>query len=255
MTATQVVYYLTADKRQAAVTALYMGLVSLGDMDAKLIEPGGPVYDIGQKAHARAFQPESLASYGKKGKAPPIHVEVGPTAFDKVTILNIAKRREMAAAEEKKTEGLDAWGAHWSVPKLKTVSPKKEAEEKIKAVLDWNATAALPFLHSVLMHEYYHVLQFQDKSVATFSPPALEVQAYCRQIIISKETGMFDRPKDMEDVWSRHAYVEMNNLRTRPNSKSEIPVKEQIAHLAPLYKRAFYMASEATASLAMRLPY
>lgn len=69
----------------------------------------------------------------------------------------------------------------------------------------------LSWLYSSVMHEFQHVLQFQQKVASgTMGQRSLgwlierqEVEAYATEIINSEKTGMNKHPKQMQETWRR----------------------------------------------------
>ena len=75
-------------------------------------------------------------------------------------------------------------------------------------------TKGLPWLYSSMMHEYWHVQQFQKKGDSPSLVPGQgsaeslinqqEVEAYCWELLhAQKNTGMYKHPAQMEDAWTR----------------------------------------------------
>jgi hypothetical protein len=96
----------------------------------------------------------------------------------------------------------------------------------------------VPFLYSTMMHEYRHVLQFQERSSNRTLAPGQnartpeqtnqlilrqEVEAYSWELVHSKRTGLFKDPVLMGDRWrnavaKRKAWPQM--FRGRPRLRA-----------------------------------
>jgi len=70
----------------------------------------------------------------------------------------------------------------------------------------------LPWLYSSIIHEYRHVVQFQETYSAGARPlsgqqdwqaPRQEADAYIHEILNSRTTGMFNNPAQMRETWNR----------------------------------------------------
>jgi hypothetical protein len=84
----------------------------------------------------------------------------------------------------------------------------------------------ISFLYSTIMHEYQHVLQFQERGAkGTKGQVALnwlilrqEVEAYAWEILHSKETGLFKKPKLMRATWRalhKHHWLKLGRKSRR----------------------------------------
>lgn len=109
----------------------------------------------------------------------------------------------------------------------------------------------VPWLYSTVMHEYVHVLQFQQPGARdTMGQRNLgwlierqEVEAYATEIINSEETGLNQHPRQMRETWRRLHHEHW--LQLGPKGREL---------LNELYTKAYYIAQEAVGE-GTRLPF
>ena len=105
----------------------------------------------------------------------------------------------------------------------------------------------ISWLYSSIMHEYKHVLQFQQAGArGTMGQVAIdwlierqEVEAYAWEILNSRTTGMFHNPRQMRETWRRlhrehwvglgpRGKALLNDLYTRAHAVAQEAVGEDV---------------------------
>ena len=107
------------------------------------------------------------------------------------------------------------------------------------------------WLYSSVMHEYSHVLQFQQSGARdTMGQRSLdwlierqEVEAYAMEIINSEQTGLNQHPRQMRETWRRLHHEHWRHLGPRGREL-----------LNELYVQAYHIAQEAVGE-GTRLPF
>ena len=107
----------------------------------------------------------------------------------------------------------------------------------------FSESKGLPFLYSTIIHEYQHVQQMQQQSDTKSKVPGQsadddshyqqEVEAYGTELLLAKQTGLYNIPEQVEDTWNRlqQRWERLSDTRKQP--------------LRDLYKNAYTIAKEA----------
>lgn len=153
-TVIQVEAFIKANQYQQAIDAIVSDQAKAGRINMSFLD-GGAIYYNSSLAGEGQVNPPGYTGTGKKQKANPSRVEIGPTAF----------------------------------------------------------VNGVSLLYSSMMHEYQHVLQFQVSGISPSKVPGQgsnpglihqqEVEAYSWEAIHSKQTGMYSKPTEMQEIWRR----------------------------------------------------
>ncbi len=103
-------------------------------------------------------------------------------------------------------------------------------------------TGGVTLLHTSIMHEYWHVQQFQDAGSSPSVVPGQgggsvidqqEVEAYCWEIEHAGETGLESKPNMMEDAWNRLH----NNYWVNLSAADKVPLLAQVTRCHEIAER------------------
>lgn len=208
---------LLEGKKQAALTYLWVALISTGQVDQSLVL-GSPKYTNDIPGHAKGDPPVALYDQAplsdyKDGRPPPRPIYVSDRAFAYCV-----------------TKGTDT--------------------------KNLNEAEGIPFLYSVVLHEYTHVLQFQNPTVAKTTSEGREIEAYCNEMLRSKATGLFASMDRMTEIWNNEIHERWITLKKNAANAAnpyQGPAMREVCRLSamevprlrPLYKRAYSLVYDA----------
>lgn len=191
---------------------------------------------------------------GPKVDAANDHLEAGRKQNAIDVLLTAAKQRGRVDVRllhrrrmryDPKLTGLDG-AAYFPKRKNGEVSPTKVS------IGDSALDQGVAWLYTTMLHEYQHVLQFQGKRGIGTRAPGLrgkglgkqqETEAYARELILSRKTGLALRPDLMTVVWGQmQAYWQ--NLP----AKGRKPLRKMMDHARHIYRRVVRKARIGSAS-------
>ncbi|GAB4520289.1 MAG: hypothetical protein Tsb0020_38930 [Haliangiales bacterium] len=103
-------------------------------------------------------------------------------------------------------------------------------------------TGGVTLLHTSIMHEYWHVEQFQEAGSSSSVVPGQgggslidqqEVEAYCWEIEHAEDTGLASEPAMMEDAWNRLH----NNYWVNLSAGDKAPLLDQVTRCHQIAER------------------
>jgi len=133
----------------------------------------------------------------------------------------------------KKLEGNKVFYDAATVGEGLTTSSFKKSGTTSKLTIGDDAFASLSWLYSSIIHEYEHVKQHQAlKDPSKWDEDVAEVQAYAKEIMKAKSTGVYSNKGQMEDLWKRLHDNYWVNITDKKKKKTLKPIVETAHEIA-----------------------
>ena len=181
--------------------------------------PAGPVEDTAEawvawvvpSSEAPGLSDYTVKKVAKLVKAKKRQQAIDAILYDLAAVRDVdlakLKGRKMYYSSSVAGEGLALEPGYAKDP----ASGERKAKPAVVRIGRKAFTKGISWLYSSIMHEYQHVLQFQSPGAkGTSGQVSLgwlikrqEVEAYASELMNSKKTGLFNKPKLMRETWRR----------------------------------------------------